>query len=57
MRPFTFSGIILLIISCSTRDNNPMEGVWDDGCIWKLVCNKIIDCKGSFYMYLPRLLF
>ena len=21
----------------------------DDGCILELVCNKIIDCKGSFY--------
>jgi len=45
MRPFTFSGITLLIISCATRDNNPMEGVCDGGCIWELVCNKIIDCK------------
>lgn len=57
MRPFTFSGIILLIISCATRDNNPMEGVCDGGCIWELVCNKIIDCKGSFYMYFSHLLF
>ena len=31
--------------------------LWDDGWIWELVCNKIIDCKGSFYMYYPRLLF
>jgi hypothetical protein len=33
--------------------NNPhIRGVFclcDDGCIWELVCNKIIDCKGSFY--------
>ena len=28
MRLFTFAGIILLIISCSTRDKNPIEGVW-----------------------------
>ena len=57
MRPFTFLGIILLIVFCSIRDNNPMEEVWDDGRIWELVCNKIIDCKGSFYMYYSRLLF
>ena len=29
MRLFTFAGIILLIISCSTRDKNPIEGVWE----------------------------
>ncbi len=29
MRLFTFSGIILLIISCSTGDKNPIEGVWE----------------------------
>ncbi len=28
---FTFVGIILLIIFCSTGDKNPIEGVWDDG--------------------------
>ena len=28
MRLFTFAGIILLIISCSTEDKNPIEGVW-----------------------------
>jgi len=31
--------------------------LWDDGWIWELVCNKIIDCKWSFYMYYSRLLF
>ena len=29
MRLFTFAGIILLIISCSTGDQNPIEGVWE----------------------------
>jgi len=29
MRLFTFAGIILLIISCSTGDKNPIEGVWE----------------------------
>jgi len=26
---FPFAGIILLIISCSTGDKNPIEGVWE----------------------------
>ena len=29
MRLFTFAGIILLNISCSTGDKNPIEGVWE----------------------------
>ena len=29
MRLFTFAGIILINISCSTGDKNPIEGVWE----------------------------